>query len=147
MGSPTNRIEVTLESVLDSVDLAEDISLRVAVTAGFDEDARDRIGMSVREGMINAVTYGNRGDRDKLIFLSLELDGNKMTIRILDQGAGFRLEDLPDPLAEENILKTSGRGIFLIRAFMDEFEVRPGVQGGAELVMAKRLPVPAGRAK
>ncbi len=145
MGSPTNRIEVTLESVLDSVDLAEDISLRVAVAAGFDDDARDRIGMSVREGMINAVTYGNRGAREKKIFLSLGLDGNKMVIRILDQGQGFRLEDVPDPLAEENLLKTSGRGIFLMRAFMDEFEVRPGAQGGAELVMAKRLPAAAAK--
>ena len=61
-------------------------------------------------------------------------------VRILDQGRGFDLAEVPDPLAEENLLKTSGRGIFLMRTFMDEFEVRRSPEGGAELVMAKRFP-------
>ena len=54
---------------------------------------------------------------------------------------GFTLADVPDPLAEENLLSTSGRGIFLMRAFMDEFEVVTGRTGGAEIVMSKKLPV------
>ncbi len=58
----------------------------------------------------------------------------------MDEGKGFKLSDVPDPLAEENILSTSGRGIFLMRAFMDEFDVVPGTTGGAEIVMSKRLP-------
>src|SRR5262245_60351908 len=116
MAAQTNRIEVTLESVLENVDLAEDISVRVASAAGFDEDTRDRIGMSVREGMINAVTYGNQGAPDKNVLFIVVLDAEMMSIHILDQGAGFDLADIPDPLAEENLLKTSGRGIFLMRA-------------------------------
>ena len=140
MMAHTSRIEITLETSLDSVDLAEDMTLRVAEAAGFDEDARHRIGMSIREGMINAVQYGNQNKQAKKVFLTLELSEDKLTIRVLDQGAGFDLRDVPDPLAEENLLKTSGRGIFLMRAFMDEFEVFRGTGGGAELVMAKRLP-------
>jgi len=58
----------------------------------------------------------------------------------MDEGKGFRLSDVPDPLAEENLLSTSGRGIFLMKAFMDEFDVLPGRTGGAEIVMTKRLP-------
>jgi len=61
---------------------------------------------------------------------------------VLDEGAGFKLSDVPDPLAEENLLSTSGRGIFLMRAFMDEFDVISGRTGGAEIVMSKKLPTP-----
>ncbi len=140
MAAQTNRMEVTLESVLESVDLAEDISVRVATAAGFDEDVRDRIGMSVREGMINAVTYGNQGAPGKSVLFIIEMNSEMMSIHVLDQGAGFDLSDIPDPLAEENLLKTSGRGIFLMRAFMDEFDVRRRPGGGAEIIMRKRLP-------
>lgn len=125
---------------MESVDLAEDITLRVADAAGFDEEQRYRIGMSVREGVINAYQYGNLQSRDRKIFLTFELNEDKLLIRVLDQGAGFLLADVPDPLAEENLLKTSGRGIFLMRAFMDEFSVARGTNGGAEVVMAKRCP-------
>jgi serine/threonine-protein kinase RsbW len=67
-----------------------------------------------------------------------------MTIHVLDEGRGFNLADVPDPLAEENLLSTSGRGIFLMRAFMDEFDVLTGQNGGAEIVMSKKLPAPGG---
>ncbi|HEX2711267.1 MAG TPA: ATP-binding protein [Candidatus Acidoferrales bacterium] len=140
MSADTQRIEVILETLLDSVSLAEDICLRIAGAAGFDEDDCHKIGMSVREGVINAFQYGNSQQRNKKIYLAFELEQEKMVIHVLDQGRGFNLEDVPDPLAEENLLKTSGRGIFLMRAFMDEFTVRRGHQGGAEVVMAKRYP-------
>ncbi len=129
-----------MESVLDSIALAEEICLRVAGGAGFDQDDCHKISMSVREGVINAFHYGNLEQRQKKIFLTLELTREKLIIHVLDQGHGFNLADVPDPLAEENLLKTSGRGIFLMRSFMDEFDVRRGRQGGAEVIMAKRFP-------
>jgi len=137
MTAQTKRIEVTLETNLDSVDLAEDITLRIADAVGFDEEDRHKIGMSVREGVINAVQYGNRQAREKKIFLTLELAAEKLLIRVRDEGAGFDLADVPDPLAEANIMKSSGRGILLMRSFMDQFAVQRGRNGGAELVMAK----------
>jgi serine/threonine-protein kinase RsbW len=140
MGASTQRIEVTLETLLDSVGLAEDICVRIAGNLGFDDDDCHKIGMSVREGVINAYKYGNGSQRGKKIGLTIELGPEKMVIHILDQGPGFNVADVPDPLAEENLLKTSGRGIFLMKTFMDEFDVRRGRRGGAELVMAKRYP-------
>ena len=134
------RIEVNLEGNLDSVELAEELVLRIAVAAGFYEENCHRIGMSVREGVINAVQYGSRQIREKLVRLSVELLDDKMEIRLADSGKGFNLADVPDPLAEENLLKSSGRGIFLMRAFMDEFDVRRSREGGTELILAKRLP-------
>ncbi len=138
MTAETQRIEVALETVLDSVALAEEICLRVADVAGFDEDDCHKIGMSVREGVINAYRYGNGSQRGKKIFLTFELEPEKMVIHVQDQGQGFDLADVPDPLAEENLLKTSGRGIFLMRSFMDEFGVQRSRWGGAEVIMAKR---------
>jgi serine/threonine-protein kinase RsbW len=140
MTNRNKRIEVTLDSNIESVDLAEEITLRVARVIGFGEEDRHKIGMSVREGVINALSYGNRGSKEKKVFLALELLADRMVIHVEDQGQGFRLEDVPDPLAEENLLKSHGRGILLMRAFMDEFDVRRARQGGAELVMTKLYP-------
>jgi len=98
--SGTQRIEVTLESLLDSVGLAEEMCTRIAGVAGFDDDDCFKIGMSVREGVINAYNYGSRKQREKKIFLTFELTPEKLVIYIRDQGRGFRLEDVPDPLAD-----------------------------------------------
>jgi serine/threonine-protein kinase RsbW len=138
MTPDTKRIEVTLDTQLDSVDLAEKVTVRVAEAFGFGDEDRHRIGISVREGMINAVLYGNCKQVEKKIFLTLEMIPGQMTIHILDQGKGFDPDNLPDPLAEENLLKSSGRGILLMRAFMDEFRVEKGKTGGAEVIMVKR---------
>lgn len=140
MTAQTQRVEVTLETVLESVSLAEEISLRISKTAGFDEDDCHKIGMSVREGVINAFQYGNGQRRDRKIYLTFELLPEKLVIHVVDQGRGFDLADVPDPLTEENLLKTSGRGIFLIRTFMDEFSVGRSLSGGAEVIMAKLYP-------
>jgi serine/threonine-protein kinase RsbW len=142
MTADTKRIDITLDTILESVGLAEEMSLRVATAAGFGDDECHRIGMSVREGVINAFHYGNSERRDKKIHLAFELTQEKMIIHVLDEGRGFDLKEVADPLAEENLLKTSGRGIFLMRAFMDEFDVARGPQGGAEIIMAKRFPSP-----
>jgi serine/threonine-protein kinase RsbW len=135
----SNRIEVALETLFESVDQAEEISLRAAKLCGFGEDDCQKICLAVREGVINAIRYGNRQQREKKILLTCARCEDKFVVHILDQGCGFDLADVPDPLAEENLLKTSGRGIFLMRTFMDEFAVFRPSGGGAELVMAKRL--------
>src|SRR5580698_8578874 len=96
------RIEVTLETLFESVDRAEEISLRAAQSCGFSEDDCQKICLAVREGVINAIRYGNRQQRDKKILLTCTLREDKFVVHILDQGCGFDLADIPDPLAEEN---------------------------------------------
>jgi serine/threonine-protein kinase RsbW len=140
MAADTQRIEITLETLLDSVDLSESIVMRIAEASGFGEEDIHKIGMAVREGVINAYNYGNQQNRAKKIHLTIELSPESMTVLVEDEGKGFVLHEVPDPLAEENLLRTSGRGLFLMRAFMDDFHVRPGPGGGAELVMVKKLP-------
>jgi serine/threonine-protein kinase RsbW len=134
------RLEVILDTHVESVNLAEEMCLRVAEAVGFSEDECYRIGMSVREGVINAFHYGNQEKPTKKIYLALDLTREKMIIHVMDEGKGFKLGDVPDPLAEENLLSTSGRGIFLMKAFMDEFDVVAGRTGGAEIIMSKKIP-------
>src|ERR1700746_1402329 len=104
MTAGAKHLEITLETQVESVNLAEEMCLRVAEAVGFSEDECYRIGMSVREGGINAFHYGNQEKPDKKIHLAVDLTTEKMVIHVMDEGKGFRLEDVPDPLAEENLL-------------------------------------------
>lgn len=129
----------TMDSTLDSVNKAEEMSDKVASQAGFDEDARGGISMAVREAMINAVMHGNGYSADKRVKLSFEQAGGNLVITIRDEGAGMNPEEVPDPLAPENLMKQSGRGIFLMRAFMDDVKFRK-LEPGTEITLIKRVP-------
>lgn len=126
-----------LESTLDSVDIAEGIVLKAAEEIGFAEEVRYQIGMAVRESVVNAVVHGNCYNENKRVRLAVQKEPDKLTIKVADEGRGFNPKDLPDPLAEENLMNQSGRGIFLIQAFMDEFEVRQAKPTGTEYTLVK----------
>ncbi|HWF14040.1 MAG TPA: ATP-binding protein [Candidatus Acidoferrales bacterium] len=137
MPSKPQRIEVVLETLIESIALAEEMGVRAAAAAGFGEDDQYKIGLAVHEGVMNAFQYGNQERRERKIHLTFELHEEKIVIHVVDQGAGFRLEDVPDPRHDENVLSDSGRGVLLMRAFMDEVDVVSSAAGGAEVVMAK----------
>ena len=132
-------VERFLASTLESVDSAEELAVGVAQRAGFDEDDLMKIGMAVRESMVNAVVHGNRYNENKRVRFSVGHNSERLTVRISDEGEGFDFESLPDPLAPENLMRTSGRGIFLIRSFMDEFQMRHLEPGGIEVTLVKYL--------
>jgi len=129
------------ESTLDSVDRAETLIMDAATAAGFPEDDLHKIGMATRECMVNAVVHGNRYNANKSVHLQVSGAQDYLKIRITDQGEGFDPAALPDPLAEENLLRHSGRGIFLIRAFMDEVEVKSASPHGTEVMLLKKKSV------
>ena len=139
MTADTSVVEVTLESSLSEVEVADEITRRVSTTAGFDEDDQQKIEMAVHESVINAIYHGNKNDETKRVFLRFQIHPDRLVIHIRDQGSGFDMRLVADPLANENLLKVSGRGIFLIRTFMDELkvDVRPG--NGTELILTKKL--------
>jgi serine/threonine-protein kinase RsbW len=142
--STTSRVSLTLDSSLDSVNKVEQAAEDYAQRAGFDEDTVPNIAMAVREAAINAVVHGNSYSPDKLITASFETTEAAIIIRIADQGPGLDPDTVPDPLAPENILRGSGRGIFLIRAFMDEVNFRQ-LHPGTELTLIKnRTPAQSG---
>ncbi len=142
--STTSRVSLTLSSSLASVDQAEQTAEEYAGRVGFDEDTRGNIAMAVREAVVNAVLHGNAYDANKQVTISFEMAADDLLVKVADQGVGLDPETIPDPLAPENILRGSGRGIFLIRAFMDEVNFRQ-LHPGTELTLIKhRTPAQPG---
>jgi serine/threonine-protein kinase RsbW len=142
--SMTSRVSFTLDSSLDSVNKVEQTAEQYAARAGFDEDTVPHIAMAVREAAVNAVLHGNAYDKSKHITASFETTSDSLIVRITDQGPGLDPDSIPDPLAPENILRGSGRGIFLIRAFMDEVHFRQ-LHPGTEVTLIKhRMPAQPG---
>jgi len=138
MSRQPRRVDVTLDSKIESIDLGEELARQVAGSAGFDEDEQYKISMAVRECVINALKHGNRGDESKHVLINFALQPDRLVVQVGDEGGGFDLKEVPDPLANENLLRSSGRGLFLVRCFMDELRVEPGEAGGARVTMAKK---------
>lgn len=135
-------VESVLESTLDSVDTAEVETLKVAEELGFEEEDLHKIGMAVRECMVNAVVHGNRYNSRKKVHFKVSKGPGQMTVVIRDEGEGFDLQALPDPLAEENLLRQSGRGLLLIQAFMDDLQINRVEPKGTEVKMMKYVAKP-----
>jgi serine/threonine-protein kinase RsbW len=100
---------------------------------GFGED------MAVREAVTNAVVHGNKLDGGKVVELRLTNPPKAFEITVHDQGQGFNPNNVPDPTREENILKSSGRGVFFMRNFMDEVDWTMDPKGGTTVRMIKKL--------
>jgi serine/threonine-protein kinase RsbW len=139
MKTPANRIEMSIGSALEYLDLVQTLTDCVTRFMGFDEDTAHWIGMSVRESVTNAIQHGNKLDQSKKVDIRFDVASDQLEISVKDQGTGFQVNDLPNPLDPENLLKPSGRGIFYIRSFMDEVEFRPLSQGGMEVHMVKKV--------
>ena len=140
------NVSYTLDSTLETIDSAERTAGEIATEAGFGDDEVMQISMAVREAAINAVLHGNAYDPGKKVSLFFEKTPKDLVITIRDQGKGLDLSKIPDPLAPENLLKTSGRGIFLIRSFMDEVQIHPS-QTGTEIKLIKHVHGPSGGGK
>jgi serine/threonine-protein kinase RsbW len=136
-------VRLQIHSNFEMVDFVQVISDRVGQLAGLDEDTVHWIGVAVRESVINAIKHGNREDSGKIVTVEFTfaptLDPRELVVRVLDQGEGFEPQAIADPLAPENILKSSGRGIFFMRSFMDDVVLQRAAEGGMEVRMTKKL--------
>lgn len=128
-----------LDSTLDSADRAESAALEMARSCGFGEITVEHIGLAVHEIMTNAVVHGNHRDMHKKVVLTISRTAPELRIIISDQGDGFDPGRLPDPRSPEALLESSGRGVYLARAFMDEFHVQRSRSKGTTVTMVKRL--------
>lgn len=138
-----HAVRLQIASSFDLLDFVQLVSDRLGAMAGLDEDAVHWVGVAVREGVINAIKHGNREDVAKRVTIefALEPDGtaDALIVSVTDQGIGFEPNAVADPLAPENVLKSSGRGIFFMRSFMDDITLRRVPEGGMEVRMVKRL--------
>ena len=141
-----SAVRLDFRSTLDMLDLVQGVGDHVGRMSGLDEDALHWLGVAIRESVINAVRHGNQGDEAKRVhveFTQIKDDfGPGVAIRVRDEGLGFDPETLPDCCDPENLLKSSGRGIFMIRSFMDELVLRRAAEGGMEVMMVKRAHQP-----
>jgi serine/threonine-protein kinase RsbW len=142
-----NRILLEIRSSFDMLEFVQVVCDQVSQMAGLDEDAVHWVGVSVRESVINAIKHGNREAPDKRVlveFAFVPRDApTELVVRVVDQGEGFEPEEVADPLAPENIMKSSGRGIFFMRSFMDDVRLSRVPEGGMEIRMMKKLSPPA----
>jgi len=139
-GDQIVRLEFT--SAFEMLDFVQVVSDHISHGIGLDEDSSHWVSVAIRESVINAIKHGNRNDASKHVFVEFETANTsvpELTIRVRDQGEGFDPETVADPLAPENLLKSSGRGIFLIRNFMDDVQLQRAPQGGMEIRMVKRV--------
>ena len=97
------------------------------------------VPVALTEALSNAILYGNAEDPSKRVRVRAQVDSAVLIVEVTDEGPGFDPSTLPDPLAPENLLKSSGRGIFLIRSFMDELVLQRAPEGGMEVRMVKRV--------
>ena len=136
-------VRLEFPSLFDMIDLVQAVSDRLARLLGLDDDTQHWVGVAVRESVINAIKHGNRSDPAKTVRVEFTMVPAacpcELVIRVCDEGNGFEPSGLPDPLAPENLLKSSGRGIFFMRSFMDDVQILRLPEGGTEVRMVKRF--------
>ena len=131
--------ELRFPSRIEAVEEAATAAAGVLSRSGIDENAAYAIDMALREAVTNAVLHGNKRDETKFVDITLSSTPAGLEIKVHDQGPGFNPDTIPDPTKDENLLKSSGRGIFFMRTFMDEVDwmIRP--EGGTTVRMLKRF--------
>jgi len=135
---PLNEtVALSIASKLELVEMVELVARSVTAKMGFDEDDSTWIELAIREAVVNGILHGNQYSADKRIDIQFHVEPEAMAVYVRDHGQGFDPTRLPDPLVEENLLKPSNRGIFLIRTLMDEVQYSAHPEGGCVVRMKK----------
>ena len=130
---------MSLSSRFENIEMVQHLCGKLLEGWDLSEETTHWILMALREALANAIKHGNAQDLDKRVHLEMDVTDQTLTIRIRDEGVGFDPEAVVDPLAPENRFKTSGRGIFYMKTFMDEVRFRQMDGGGMEIVLKKNL--------
>ena len=138
-----STVRLDFRSAFDMLDFVQVVSDHVGRMSGLDEDSLHWVSVAVRESVINAIKHGNREDRGKVVTIEFAFTPveapTELVVKVTDQGEGFEPAEVADPLAPENVLKSSGRGIFFMRSFMDDVQLHRAPEGGMEVRMVKKL--------
>ncbi len=139
MPSEEPQVRISIGSRFEHIDLIQVVVDDALERLGLDDDSRHWVGIAIREAVANAIKHGNRQDPDKEVEVELAIVGDQAIIRVVDQGEGFDLQEVDDPLAPENLLKPNGRGIFYMNNFMDEIEYGTRPEGGTVVTLRKQI--------
>jgi len=140
MKSPTARtVSIDIASRVEMLETVQTVLGHVTAIVGFDEDAAHYMSVAVRESVVNAIKHGNKENEKKRVRVSFVIHPRALEVAVQDEGPGFDPGRIPDPVAEENLLKADGRGIFFMRSFMDEVEYTFPPRGGTVVRLLKKL--------
>ncbi|MBD3290195.1 ATP-binding protein [candidate division KSB1 bacterium] len=123
------KYKLEIPSQLNQLQRVEKFTEDVTTKMDFSEEDRDSIAISITEIVSNAISHGNKRNRDKKVTIMYEIYKNRLVITVQDEGTGFNVREIDDPLDPKNLLKDSGRGIYIVRALMDEVEFQTNEMG------------------
>lgn len=130
---------LSLESRFESIEIAERGLVDLFVESGVGGEEEYWILTALREAIANAIRHGHYGRPEEAVRVDYRIDGDLLSITVIDQGEGFDPAVIPDPRDAENLLKPCGRGIFYMRRFMDTVTFRRGPNGGTMVLMNRKL--------
>jgi serine/threonine-protein kinase RsbW len=131
-------VKLVFSSEVRLVDVVHTAAESMAGIAGFEEDDALNVGIAVREAVINAILHGNRMDASRKVEVSLQARPRSIRARVRDQGAGFDSAATPDPTVGDNLMRSSGRGILVMRAFVDSVDFKFLEGRGMEVTLKKK---------
>lgn len=129
MGTTQSVFRLTLASNPRNIGRIEAFLKKIGKTVHLDEIQFHKLMVSLTEAVNNAIVHGNKSNAEKKVQVICELLPGWILLLIHDEGKGFKPENVGNPLAKENLLRESGRGIFLMRTLMDKVEFEVGRSG------------------
>ena len=139
MAAKSNCVQIDIQSSFEMVDLVQVVFESLSSEVGFDSDSSHWMSVAIRESVTNAVRHGNKLDQQKRVVICFEVGDDEFSVSVEDEGEGFDPDGIPDPLAEENLLRASGRGVFFMKNFMDEVTYEFEPDRGTRVTMVKRV--------
>jgi serine/threonine-protein kinase RsbW len=139
MRADEHQFHLAIDSRLENIELVQVVLNDTLERLGLDDDVRHWVDLATREAVANAIKHGNEGDVDKQVEVDLSVDGGDVVVRVSDRGRGFDPSRVEDPLAPENLLRPTGRGLFYMQRFMDRVDYGERSGGGTVVTLRKQV--------
>lgn len=123
------KIKKSLKSEKESLQIIEPLLFDLKKKFSISDERFYNMLIAITEALNNAILHGNKSDSSKYVTISIQVKNGLALIHIIDEGEGFDIDKVPDPRDPENLLKTNGRGIFLIRSLMDDVDFKISKKG------------------
>lgn len=131
------KFSLVVSSQVENIEKVEALAEKAATHARFSEDEKDSLAIAVTEAANNAILHGNKKNPEKKVHINIVATNGSVRVVIRDEGDGFNPQKIGNPLEPENLLKESGRGIFIVRSLMDEVSFDFS-KGGTKITLLKK---------
>lgn len=139
MRSDEHQFHLAIDSRLENIELVQVVLNDTLERLGLDDDLRHWVDLATREAVANAIKHGNEGNSDKKVEVDVSVAGGEVVVTVADQGRGFDPAHVEDPLAPENLLRPTGRGLFYMQKFMDRVDYGRRAGGGTVVTLRKQV--------